>query len=603
MGFKLLASGVLYMFLPLTAFTYHFSRRHRRMIEVSRMLSLLKVDPDYAKAYEAELAAFEMFQQIREADDSWLGPTVARSEYDQLKTDYRALLAGMGTSGLRLGPEGELQFLNAEGAPAPLGNFDAQGRFHAPPNFSAEDLALAITVGKMSAAAYRAATDRIADMIATALVVAAAIITTALTGGAAASIWIPVLVTAGAGLLAMGVKYAIKGGRYGTEEMLFDLASTIIMAATAGIGAAAGAALRGGGRAVGALAKTWRLSEEALATAAAGGIKATRALPALTLGQEIFVGALTGAIGGGAQAAIAPDSWRSENYAHDILAGILRGSLGGAIGAGVARGVGKIAGPLGEIPARGIASGASGAASRIAELSFDDLVMGRHVTWAEIQEQASSAFLQNLVQGLGEGIADIRMRSSSASRQAEHEWHQRYSPEAIAERAAALKALAEAELARRGVPANDNPPPAEHVPEVDRANPPRRAAAGEEEQRGAVRSRRTEEPEQPSPKRPSAEEPLEAEPMLRTAAQPEEPEARLRSASDWDDEPTKPGVEMVKPTTFDRPVDLQHGDLDGRPPILSDEVVRGKRARSHRENCTERCLGNEHQGQVLAPTT
>ena len=42
------------MFLPLTAFTYHFSRRRRRMVEVARMLSLLKVDPDYAKAYEAE---------------------------------------------------------------------------------------------------------------------------------------------------------------------------------------------------------------------------------------------------------------------------------------------------------------------------------------------------------------------------------------------------------------------------------------------------------------------------------------------------------------------------------------------------------------------
>ena len=54
MAFKLLAVSVLYVFVPLTAFTYHFSRRHRREIEVARMLSLLKVDPEYAKAYEAE---------------------------------------------------------------------------------------------------------------------------------------------------------------------------------------------------------------------------------------------------------------------------------------------------------------------------------------------------------------------------------------------------------------------------------------------------------------------------------------------------------------------------------------------------------------------
>jgi hypothetical protein len=54
MAFKLLAVSVLYVFIPLTAFTYHFSRRHRREIEVARMLSLLKVDAEYGRAYAAE---------------------------------------------------------------------------------------------------------------------------------------------------------------------------------------------------------------------------------------------------------------------------------------------------------------------------------------------------------------------------------------------------------------------------------------------------------------------------------------------------------------------------------------------------------------------
>ena len=66
MAFKLFAASVLYIFVPLTAFTYHFSRRHRREIEVARMLSLLKVDPEYAKAYVAEtLSAYVWAVAVR----------------------------------------------------------------------------------------------------------------------------------------------------------------------------------------------------------------------------------------------------------------------------------------------------------------------------------------------------------------------------------------------------------------------------------------------------------------------------------------------------------------------------------------------------------
>ena len=36
-GFKLLVAAVLYIFLPLTALTYYFSRRQRRVIEVTRV--------------------------------------------------------------------------------------------------------------------------------------------------------------------------------------------------------------------------------------------------------------------------------------------------------------------------------------------------------------------------------------------------------------------------------------------------------------------------------------------------------------------------------------------------------------------------------------
>src|SRR5690606_24615815 len=468
-------------------------------------------------------------------------------------------------------------FLDAEGVPTPLGHFDAAGRFQAQPGFTAEDLALAMTVGRESAAAYRAATDRIADMIATALVVTAAIVTTALTGGAAASIWIPVLVTAAAGVAAMGVKWAIKGGRYGSEEMLFDLASTIIKAATAEIGAAAGVELRGGGKAVGALAKSWRMSEQALATAAAGGATASKALPALTFGQELFVGALTAGFAGGANAAIAPDSWRSDDYARDILGGIVRGAVGGAIGAGTARSVGKLTGPRGEIPSRGRASGASGAASRIAELTFDDAVLGRRVTWSEMMDQASTAFLQNLVQGLGEGAADVSMRNRYASRRAEHDWHQQHGPEAIHRRGAALRRMAEAELARRGTPANDNPPPAGTIPEAEGAPPRPRGETGEVDGGASVASRgrdgdaaaprqaRGSIPDEgalsPSALRPEGEEPVA---RLRSALGDDDGPATLRTGRGSDDEVTKPGVPVPSPE-FPNGVNLRPGDLDHWP--------------------------------------
>ena len=77
----------------------------------------------------------------------------------------------------------------------------------------------------------------------------AAIVTTVLTGGAAAArygsrCWSrPPQALAG-----MGFKMAMKGGRYGRDEMVRDIVTTIVQAATAGIGAAAGAALRAGCR-------------------------------------------------------------------------------------------------------------------------------------------------------------------------------------------------------------------------------------------------------------------------------------------------------------------------------------------------------------------
>jgi hypothetical protein len=60
-AFKLFVAVVLYIFLPLTALTYYFSRRQRRVIEVDRMLTILNVEPAYAKAYGPDTLSSYMF--------------------------------------------------------------------------------------------------------------------------------------------------------------------------------------------------------------------------------------------------------------------------------------------------------------------------------------------------------------------------------------------------------------------------------------------------------------------------------------------------------------------------------------------------------------
>jgi hypothetical protein len=48
---KLVVATVLYLFIPVSALTYYFTRRHTRVLEVDRMLSILNINPAYAKAY------------------------------------------------------------------------------------------------------------------------------------------------------------------------------------------------------------------------------------------------------------------------------------------------------------------------------------------------------------------------------------------------------------------------------------------------------------------------------------------------------------------------------------------------------------------------
>src|SRR5687768_657224 len=51
---KASAAIVLFLFLPISVFTYYFSRRPRRVAEVERTLSILKLDPAFHAAYSTE---------------------------------------------------------------------------------------------------------------------------------------------------------------------------------------------------------------------------------------------------------------------------------------------------------------------------------------------------------------------------------------------------------------------------------------------------------------------------------------------------------------------------------------------------------------------
>ncbi len=370
----------------------------------------------------AEVAAMEARLQRNEA--GWAGRWLAGDEYSHLSADYDNLLGTMGagvsdtdregngtTSFDRLG---RLTVRAPDGTAIPVGNFSADGHFTPPAGMSPEALEIAMGRSGISQRAYVAATDRMANAITTTLVVTAAIVTTALTGGAAASIWIPVLVTAGAGLAGMAASAAIKGGRYGRDEMLKDLGTTVVQAATAGLGAAAGVALRGGAPALRAVSSRMLVSEKLLERfMAAGGRGGLR--NALSLGEEALVAGGTSAVGGMGQAALDSDAWHRGKWGEGIGHAGMRGFLGGSLGSVVMRPVMRAGLPKGDnagpealgahVLRRGLGSAVSGTTSRAAEIGYDS-GRGQHMGSSEVMSELQLSFVQNFVQGMGEGGAE-----------------------------------------------------------------------------------------------------------------------------------------------------------------------------------------------------
>ena len=408
---------------------------------------------------KGEVALRVMNQQITQS--TWLGQWLAGEEYGHLVENANKLRTQMGITDADIDERGYIRETDpVTGQHVRLGNFDTDGNFvplHGA-QFSAFEKAVAFA--RVSADNYKEAVDRISNAVATAIVVVVAIATTIATGGAGASIWIPVLVTALAGLGAMGFKMAMKGGRYGRDEAVRDLVSTAVQAATAGMGAAAGVLLRGGPLALKALATSWRMSEELLAKAAGQ----TAMLRALSLAEDIAINAGTSALGGAATTALDPAMRRRDDYGDQVWGSFLRGALTGAVSSAATRGVmgastkvaralgarsgaraafdrgasEKVAARLGslrsrafsnsaltEIGGRALATGTAGALSRAVELKFEEVYFNRRFSGREYLTEMAQSFAQGFVQGAGEAAGDRLARRFISGRAAEHAFTQR----------------------------------------------------------------------------------------------------------------------------------------------------------------------------------
>ncbi|WP_159939019.1 hypothetical protein, partial [Caballeronia arationis] len=328
----------------------------RQEIELARM-GVAKNDRE-----RAEVSRMRAHQQIRDA--GLLGTLAGK-----ITGDYDALEKSRGDIERLMGvPPGAFdEFGRALGEGEARGNFDENGKFRPPAGGSVAEFELALRMTHLAAESYKAMTDRVANAVVTGLMVAAAVVTTALTGGAAASIWIPLLVTFGAGVAGVALSASIKGNRYSRAEMERDMVVALVQSFTAGLGAAAGAAIKGGMPAL----RAAMISGEALQ-----GVLDVAGTTALKGGWEFVaemgVGAMSNAANNAAATAMDPVARaRGESGSKALEAG-LRGFLSGAVGSALMKPVGGLGGrAFGSFGARALGSAASNVGTRAVEMGME----------------------------------------------------------------------------------------------------------------------------------------------------------------------------------------------------------------------------------------
>ncbi len=530
-----------------------FSGEEAQKVEAS---SLGAAQTDLQKA---EVAALIARQQIKGAGK--FGQSVAPEEHKQMVQRYKDLLAVMGVDDPRtleadptrlptFDDRGRLRVDEEGKKSAPVGNFDEHGDIKLPAGMKPGALDFAIGMSGMSARNYTAATDRVANAIATALVITAAIVTTALTGGAAASIWIPVLVTAAAGAAGIAANRLIKGERYGRDEIAHDVAVAVVQTITAGIGA--GIAARAA-KAAQAAKLAGTVAESAGAAAAKGGL--TLAQRAMKLGTDAAVAGGLNAAGAMGQAALDRNAWHEGGWGGGIWHAGWTGFLGGALGSVVMAPVMKNAsasdGLLLSMGRRGLGVALSGTTTRAVDLAAGDRD-GHRVTMNEAVDELGLAFLQNYIQGAGEGAGEVAHHRVQAAREARR----------AAGEAAAARTSGEAshEPAAR-VPEHPAVPPAlrEMAPEAARAMEttiPQEKIAGTGGIAPAQEANRRLPAMSEAAGHPAGEPPP---PIARSPAAAEEPGPQRRPVPAVED----PAARSTQPPVDDEAITQRHPGIQG----------------------------------------
>ncbi|MDT8760242.1 hypothetical protein MZO42_16195 [Sphingomonas psychrotolerans] len=466
-------------------------RNPRERAEVSRMTSRLQLD-----------------------NAGWAGQLLAREEYRRLEASHNRLMRAMGVSEgdadhvSDFDARGNLRFRNRDGVMVRAGRFDDRGNFTPAEGDSVVGFSALMATNQANAQAYRTATDNIANAITTALVVAAAVLSTALTGGAAASFWIPVLTTLGAGVLGMAASWAIKGGRYGYEDAGRDFGLAVVQAATAGLASGLNIARAGG--------------MGALRGALGSRLISTAGFRTVTLAEEVVIGGAAGAFSGAGTAAFDDRAWDRGEWLANIGRGAERGFGGGmasslatgltsravSLGAG---GLGRLSGTsealrrgrVGDVATRfgamrgqawsesfgtrllgrTLGGGIGNAASRWSEINYDRHQGRYEGTSAQAADEIWGAAAQGGIQSFLEGTFEHGADSS-----------------------ARLQRWREAGMPPEGMPGGR--PPSRAPPEEAGVHPPSRAPPGEEagmhppsrappeEQQGAPARRRSAAPEE-----------------------------------------------------------------------------------------------------------
>jgi hypothetical protein len=126
----------------------------------------------------AEVAVKVMQQQIDQA--GWLGKLLAREEFAKLEKNAAELKKVMGVTDAQIDERGFIRTIDPQtGKEVKWGNFDENGEFVPTQAGDASAFERAITLSRITADNYMESVDKIANFIATALVVVAAIVTTA----------------------------------------------------------------------------------------------------------------------------------------------------------------------------------------------------------------------------------------------------------------------------------------------------------------------------------------------------------------------------------------------------------------------------------------